>query len=77
MNFDVKGFAIGKKDGNEKPTFDSAYHASGHASLTDLAWIIDQIDPEVIVPVHTENPAWFAEKWENTRVVKDGERVEF
>jgi ribonuclease J len=77
MNFDVKGFAIGKKGDISKPVFDASYHASGHASLTDLAWIIDQIDPDVIVPVHTENPAWFSENWENTRVVKDGERVEF
>jgi ribonuclease J len=77
MNFDVKGFSIKEKENGGKPTFDSAYHASGHASKRDLAWIIDQIDPEVIIPVHTENPAWFAEKWENTRVVHDGERVEF
>lgn len=78
MDFDVKGFAVGKtEDGGEKPTFDSSYHASGHASPRDLAWIIDQVDPEIIVPVHTENPQWFAERWENTRIVKDGERVEF
>jgi len=77
MNFDVKGFAIGKKGDISKPVFDASYHASGHASLTDLVWIIDQVDPDVIVPVHTENPAWFAEKWENTRVMKDGERFEF
>ena len=77
MNFDVKGFAIEEKENVGKPIFDSQYHASGHASQSDLAWIIDQVDPDIIVPVHTENPGWFAEKWENTHIVHDGERIEF
>jgi ribonuclease J len=77
FKFDVKGFGVSEENGKEIVSFDKEYHASGHASQKDLAWTIDTINPEVIIPVHTENPAWFAEKWENTRIVHDGERVEF
>jgi len=77
FGFDVKGFGVSEENGKEAVSFDKEYHASGHASQKDLAWTIDTIDPEVIIPIHTENPAWFAEKWENTRIVHDGERIEF
>ena len=77
FKFDVKGFGVSKEMGKETVSFDREYHASGHASQKDLAWTIDQIDPEVIIPVHTENPAWFAGKWEQTRVVHDGDRIAF
>jgi ribonuclease J len=43
------GFSINEQG---RPVFDPEYHASGHASREDLAWAIDQIDPEVIIPVH-------------------------
>ena len=38
---------------------------------------ITSSEGDIIIPVHTENPAWFAEKWERTRIVHDGERIEF
>ena len=77
FRFDVKGFGLCERGGTITPVFDAAYHASGHASPEDIAWVIDTIDPDIIIPVHTENPAWFADKWENTRIVRDGERFEF
>lgn len=57
--------------------FDKAYHASGHASREELARVIDAVDPDVLIPVHTENHGWFAEKWEQTRQMKNGEKFEF
>lgn len=69
----ARGFAIGD-DGS--PIFDSQYHASGHASADDLAWIIDQVDPDILIPVHTENHRWFTENFEGVRIMQDGERVE-
>ncbi len=77
FNFDVKGFALCERGETISPVFDAAFHASGHASPEDIAWVIDTIDPDIIIPVHTENPAWFADKWENTRIVRDGGRIEF
>jgi len=42
-----------------------------------LRWIIESIDPDVIIPVHTDNPGWFEENFEKVKVLKDGESIEF
>ncbi len=63
------GFAIGD-DGRPRFTSeDGPLHASGHASAEDLATIVREIDPEVLVPVHTENPGWFEEAFGGERRV--------
>ena len=41
--------------------------------VEELMKVIDAVDPDVLIPVHTENSAWFKEKWEQTRLVKNGE----
>jgi ribonuclease J len=64
------GFSYGE-NGLE---FDKSYHASGHASCNELARVIDAVDPDVLIPVHTENHGWFVEQWEQTRLMKNGER---
>ncbi|MDI9633591.1 MAG: MBL fold metallo-hydrolase [Methanolinea sp.] len=74
FGMEARGFSVGK-DG--KPTFEPGFHASGHAPPRDLAWIIDRVDPDVLVPVHTTNHAWFSENFGSTRIVRDGERLEF
>jgi Predicted hydrolase of the metallo-beta-lactamase superfamily len=72
------GFMIGKNAGGERvPLMDPGYHASGHASGADVTWMIDHIDPSVIIPVHTEAPDWFANRWETVRQVEEGKRYEF
>jgi ribonuclease J len=58
------------------PVVDKHYHASGHASGTDIQWVIDQVDPDVIIPVHTERREWFAERFENLLLVEEGKRYE-
>ncbi|HEA70346.1 MAG TPA: hypothetical protein ENH98_00305, partial [archaeon] len=35
---------------------EQGFHASGHASEDELVYIIDTIDPDIIIPVHTEKP---------------------
>ena len=63
------GFEIGD-DG--RPIFSSAdgpLHASGHASPEDIAEIVREIDPEVLVPVHTENAEWFEDTFGGERKV--------
>ena len=75
FNFDTKGFYI---DENGKPRFMDGYHASGHAAPEDLMKIIDTIDPDLIIPVHTTNPDWFAENFEEkTKILKNGDYIEF
>ncbi|HOT03993.1 MAG TPA: ribonuclease J [Methanolinea sp.] len=73
FGMETRGFSLDEK---HKPVFDSRYHASGHASREDLAWIIDQVDPDILIPVHTTSHQWFRDNFEGVRVMKDGERLE-
>jgi ribonuclease J len=74
----VHGFSMEKNDGGEyKPLFDKRYHASGHASLKDIIWTIDQIDPDHIVPIHTEARDWFADNFDNVILVDEGNPYKF
>jgi ribonuclease J len=72
------GFTMEKNAaGDVVPAMDKQYHASGHASGADVAWAIGEIDPDVIIPVHTENTAWFEENFDGVIVPEEGERYEF
>ena len=63
------GFSEERNDGVEyKPRFDKRFHASGHASREDITWVIDQVDSDYIVPIHTEAREWFAESFENAEL---------
>ena len=73
FGMEARGFSL---DGNGKPVFDSRYHASGHASREDLVWVIDQVDPDILIPVHTDNHQWFSDTFDNVRVMQDGERLD-
>jgi len=73
FGFEARGFSLDEKD---KPVFDSRYHASGHASREDLAWVIDQVDPDLVIPVHTDSHQWFFDTFDRVKVMKDGERIE-
>jgi len=70
------GFSIVAKDGAPRPEFTKGYHASGHASMSDLEHVISEIDPDVIIPVHTENPTWFS-KFEQTVIPEEGKSYAF
>ena len=74
FGIEAVGFKI-NSDSN-KPDFDKGFHASGHASPEDLMKIIEIIDPEIIVPVHTEHPEWFSENYDNIKILKNGEKME-
>ena len=71
------GFTMEKNGaGDVVPIMDRHYHASGHASGADVAWVIDEIDPGVIIPVHTEAPEWFEERFDGVIVPEEGKRYE-
>jgi ribonuclease J len=74
--FDIKscGFSV---DDNGDASFQRRYHASGHASGEDIAWVVEEIDPDWIVPVHTEARDWFAERFENVVLVDEEVIYEF
>ncbi len=76
LRFGIKscGFSL---DENGELAFEKRYHASGHASGEEITWAIEQIDPDWIVPVHTEERRWFEESFDNVLAVKEGKRYEF
>ena len=73
FGFEIHGFEIIEQEGKLKPDFVRGFHASGHLSQSEIRWAIERIDPDVIIPVHTENPQWFGEKFENSVLLKDGQ----
>jgi ribonuclease J len=78
FNIEPCGFSMEKNaTGDVVPVMDKHYHASGHASGADVAWAIGEIDPDVIIPVHTENPGWFGENFDGVLVPEEGKRLEF
>ncbi len=54
------------------------FHTSGHAILSDLKRFATAMDPEVIVPIHTEHPDEYRRHFGNTvRCLHDGELLTF
>jgi ribonuclease J len=53
------GFKMQEKDGELRPFFEKEYHASGHLSTNDLHETITEIDPDKLIPIHTEQSSWF------------------
>ena len=77
FGFEVHGFEIIEKLGQQKPEFIKGFHASGHAAKSDLMRAIETIDPDYIIPVHTENPNWFKEQFDNALLIKNGKKNNF
>ena len=73
FDFNICGFEVVEEGGREKPKFTKGFHASGHASKKDLIWAIDTINPDIIIPVHTDNPKWFEENFDNAVLLEDGQ----
>lgn len=48
-------------------------HTSGHAYVSDLIEFVRSINAKTIVPIHTFEPASFANHFDNVRVLNDGE----
>jgi len=58
---------------------EKGFHSSGHMSGKDLLWIVETINPEVVIPVHTENPVFFQEHIKGKKVIlpKKGVPINF
>ncbi|MDD1672131.1 MAG: MBL fold metallo-hydrolase [Methanomicrobiales archaeon] len=72
------GFKMGwNAYGDLTPVMERGFHASGHVSGDDLRWVIDHIDPDYLIPIHTEAKWWFKGQFEQVIDLKDGESVAF
>ncbi len=67
FNLDIFGIEIEK----DKFKFTGNYHSSGHASFDDIIWMINEINPKYIIPVHTENIDEFVRIFGDKRVIKE------
>ncbi len=56
FRMEVHGFSV---DGEGKLSFERGLHASGHAGGEELLWLVREIRPRVLVPIHTERPEHF------------------
>lgn len=61
----------GIKYQNDRIVFEKGLHASGHASMDDLVKAIEIMDPDIIIPVHTERPEWFVQNFENVKILEN------
>jgi len=77
FKFKVAGFRIENSGDRHYPEFDRGYHASGHASPEELLKIVEETDPEIIIPVHTEHPEFFKEnvRGREVRLVGNGGKI--
>ena len=54
----------------EKGVKTISLYTSGHADEKDFDKLIKKVEPEIIVPIHTENSEWF-KRYENCEVICD------
>ena len=60
--------AIGQVDGTIHEV-----HTSGHMLSADIVQLVQSINPQAIIPVHTFEPGRFREYFENVQLLQDGE----
>jgi len=83
LNSTIKTTTILKSEGSRLETdgklvFEKGYHASGHASVAELLKIVEDIDPEIVLPVHTEDSEFFVDNLKGYDVVlaEEGKGIE-
>lgn len=63
-------------EGGRTVEIPEATHASGHASGPDLTAFVERVDPETIVPIHTEDEAAFHDRFSDVVSPTVGEPIE-
>lgn len=63
-HFELRGFGLPVETGGEWqiPDDERGLHASGHACGTDLLDIAREINPEILIPIHSEHPSFYVER---------------
>ncbi len=69
-HFEIRGFGLPQESngGWSIPEAERGLHASGHACGPDLLEIVNRINPEILIPVHSEHPEFYAEKLRNSGI---------
>jgi len=68
-HFRMRGIGLPREElGWKVPQAEQGLHASGHATGPELLKLIKEINPEILIPIHTENPGYFATNLEGTGI---------
>ena len=51
-------------------------HCSGHAGKSDLKYAVRKINPEILIPIHTQNPEEFRKIHDQVIIPKRGETID-
>ncbi len=70
--FNLAPFGFRMAGDPPKPEFVKGFHASGHLSQAELVKVIDDIDPDKIIPIHTQQSEWFQKTFGKVQIVDGG-----
>jgi ribonuclease J len=73
--FNLKSVGFKMTGDPPKPEFVKGFHASGHLSQNDLIKVIEEIDPDKIIPIHTQHPEWFRANFDKVQRVEIGQPI--
>jgi ribonuclease J len=81
-HFGIRGIGLPREELNWAIREDEkGYHSSGHACGADLLNLIRQINPKILIPIHTEDPNYFVQNLKDTsievRVPTEGQEMKF
>lgn len=48
-------------------------HTSGHACKKEILFLLEELKPKMVLPIHTENPAIFKSFYQNIVLLNDKE----
>ncbi|MCD6449471.1 MAG: ribonuclease J [Thermotogaceae bacterium] len=72
--FNIRPSGIEFKE--DEVIFTKDFHASGHISPEALENLINTLNPEFIIPVHTLNKGWFEMRWEKKVITERNVSIE-
>jgi ribonuclease J len=78
-HFDMIPISVPLVETGKPPESERGFHASGHASGVDLLRIIENISPQILIPVHSTKPEFFYQSLSDrieVRLPKKGEPVQ-
>lgn len=50
-------------------------HCSGHASKSDIEYVVKKINPDILIPIHTQNADEFKKIHNNVKIVIRGDKI--
>ena len=80
-HFGMKAIGLPRGESWKIPEDEQGFHSSGHASGAELLDLIRQINPRILIPIHTENTDYFVQKLKGTgievRLPTEGQTITF